>query len=133
MFPNTMTNENNQYFETEIRFNEPYILGNEQNETEYSSLSLDYFNSEKNIGQFCNLELNMTFDKAFTKIFQPVELQEGKKVKIFNVVQRPRETKSVFTNVENEESKSCISDEKFLKRKRAGILKEKSRINRISK
>ena len=118
MFPNTMTNENNQYFETEIRFNEPYILGNEQNETEYSSLSLDYFNSEKNISQFCNLELNMTFDKAFTKIFQPIELQEGKKAKIFNVIQRPRETKSVFTNVENEESNSSINDANFLKRKR---------------
>ena len=121
MFPNTMTNENNEYHGAEFPFNEDFILGNEQNETEYSSQSLDFFNSEKNIDQNSNLEFNMIFDQAFTKIFQPVELQEEKKEKkekIFNVNQRPRETKSVFTNVENEESNSSINDENFLKRKR---------------
>ena len=124
MFPNTMTNENNGYHGTEFPFNEDFILGNEQNETEYSSQSLDFFNSQKNIDQNSNLEFNMIFDQAFTKIFQPVELKEEKKEikekkeKIFNVNQRPRETKSVFTNVENEESNSSINDENFLKRKR---------------
>jgi len=45
----------------EIRFNRHFILGNEQNETEYSNLSLDYFNSEKNICQDSNMEFNMFF------------------------------------------------------------------------
>ena len=33
-------------------------------------------------------------------------------------MQRERETKSVFTNVENEEGNSSINDENFLKSKR---------------
>jgi len=119
MFPNTMTNEYNGYLETQYLFNEQSIIGNEQNETEYSSLSLNYINSEKNIDQFCNFDLNMNIDEAYTKIFKPTESKE-KKEKIFDVVlrEREREIKSLFTNIENEESNSNINDENFLKRKR---------------
>ena len=119
MFPNTMTNEYNGYLETQYLFNEQIIIGNEQNETEYSSLSLNYINSEKNIDQFCNFDLNMNIDEAYTKIFKPTESKE-KKEKIFDVVLREREgeIKSLFTNIENEESNSNINDENFLKRKR---------------
>ena len=119
MFPITMTNEYNGYLETQYLFNEQIIIGNEQNETEYSSLSLNYINSEKNIDQFCNFDLNMNIDEAYTKIFKPTESKE-KKEKIFDVVRREREgeIKSLFTNIENEESNSNINDENFLKRKR---------------
>jgi len=119
MFPITMTNEYNGYLETQYLFNEQIIIGNEQNETEYSSLSLNYINSEKNIDQFCNFDLNMNIDEAYTKIFKPTESKE-KKEKIFDVVIREREgeIKSLFTNIENEESNSNINDENFLKRKR---------------
>jgi len=119
MFPITMTNEYNGYLETQYLFNEQIIIGNEQNETEYSSLSLNYINSEKNIDQFCNFDLNMNIDEAYTKIFKPTESKE-KKEKIFDVVlrEREREIKSLFTNIENEESNSNINDENFLKRKR---------------
>ena len=119
MFPITMTNEYNGYLETQYLFNEQIIIGNEQNETEYSSLSLNYINSEKNIDQFCNFDLNMNIDEAYTKIFKPTESKE-KKEKIFDVVLREREgeIKSLFTNIENEESNSNINDENFLKRKR---------------
>ena len=119
MFPNTMTNEYNGYLETQYLFNEQSIIGNEQNETEYSSLSLNYITSEKNIDQFCNFDLNMNIDEAYTKIFKPTESKE-KKEKIFDVVlrEREREIKSLFTNIENEESNSNINDENFLKRKR---------------
>jgi hypothetical protein len=114
-----MTNEYNGYLETQCLFNEQIIIGNEQNETEYSSLSLNYINSEKNIDQFCNFDLNMNIDEAYTKIFKPTESKE-KKEKIFDVVLREREgeIKSLFTNIENEESNSNINDENFLKRKR---------------
>jgi hypothetical protein len=114
-----MTNEYNGYLETQYLFNEQIIIGNEQNETEYSSLSLNYINSEKNIDQFCNFDLNMNIDEAYTKIFKPTESKE-KKEKIFDVVlrEREREIKSLFTNIENEESNSNINDENFLKRKR---------------
>ena len=118
MFPNTMTNESNEYHWTEILFNEHFILGNEQNETEYSSLSLNFFNSEKNIGQDSKFEFNMLFDQAFTKIFPTLEPKEEKKVKIFNVIYREREANSIFTNIENEEDNSSINDENFLGRKR---------------
>jgi hypothetical protein len=119
MFPITMTNEYNGYLETQYLFNEQIIIGNEQNETEYSSLSLNYITSEKNIDQFCNFDLNMNIDEAYTKIFKPTESKE-KKEKIFDVVLREREgeIKSLFTNIENEESNSNINDENFLKRKR---------------
>ena len=119
MFPITMTNEYNGYLETQYLFNEQIIIGNEQNETEYSSLSLNYINSEKNIDQFCNFDLNMNIDEAYTKIFKPTESKE-KKEKIFDVVLREREgeIKSLFTNIENEESNSNINDANFLKRKR---------------
>jgi hypothetical protein len=119
MFPIAMTNEYNGYLETQYLFNEQSIIGNEQNETEYSSLSLNFINSEKNIDQFCNFDLNMNIDEAYTKIFKPTESKE-KKEKIFDVVLREREgeIKSLFTNIENEESNSNINDENFLKRKR---------------
>jgi hypothetical protein len=119
MFPITMTNEYNGYLENQYLFNEQIIIGNEQNETEYSSLSLNYINPEKNIDQFCNFDLNMNIDEAYTKIFKPTESKE-KKEKIFDVVLREREgeIKSLFTNIENEESNSNINDENFLKRKR---------------
>ena len=118
MFPTTMTNESNEYHWTETLFNEHFILGNEQNETENSSLCLNFFNSEKNIGQDSKFEFNMLFDQAFTKIFPTLEPKEEKKVKIFNVIYREREANSVFTNIENEEDNSSINDENFLGRKR---------------
>jgi hypothetical protein len=61
----------------------------------------------------------MNIDEAYTKIFKPTESKE-KKEKIFDVVLREREgeIKSLFTNIENEESNSNINDENFLKRKR---------------
>ena len=118
MFPNAMTNESNEYHWTETLFNEHFILGNEQNETENSSLNLNFFNSEKNIGQDSKFEFNMLFDQAFTKIFPTLEPKEEKKVKIFNVIYREREANSIFTNIENEEDNSSINDENFLGRKR---------------
>ena len=115
MFPNTMTNEDNEYLEAENRFEKNFILGNEKNETEYSSLSIESDNYEKNNDERSIFDFNMIFNEAYTKIFQPFELKE-KKQKIFNVIRR--EEVSIFTKLENEENNSSINDDSFLKRKR---------------
>ena len=117
MFPNAMTNENNEYLETQNRFNKHFIFGEEQDDTEYSSFGFDFVNYDKNIDEQSHLDFDINlneFNSAFSTIFPKFELKKAK-TKIFDVIHRERIC--VFTNIENEENDSSI-DDTFLKRKR---------------
>ena len=117
MFPNAMTNENNEYLEAQNRFNKHFIFGEEQDDTEYSSFGFDFVNYDKNIDEQSHLDFDINlneFNSAFSTIFPKFELKKAK-TKIFDVIHRKRIC--VFTNIENEENNSSI-DDTFLKRKR---------------
>ena len=114
MCSNPFTNEWKEIQELQKSFNKIFALGEQQEETDTSSLffEMNLINKNEDEQSYPNInldEINSIFEN-FTPIFEPV------KAKIFKVVHRERT--SLFTNLENDEIDSSTNDETFLKRKR---------------
>ena len=114
MCSNPFTNEWKEIQELQKSFNKIFALGEQQEETDTSSLffEMNLINKNEDEQSYPNInldEINSIFEN-YTPIFEPV------KAKIFKVVHRERT--SLFTNLENDEIDSSTNDETFLKRKR---------------
>ena len=114
MCSNPFTNEWKEIQELQKSFNKIFGLGEQQEETDTSSLffEMNLINKNEDEQSYPNINLDeiSSIFENYTPIFEPV------KAKIFKVVHRERT--SLFTNLENDEIDSSTNDETFLKRKR---------------
>ena len=114
MCSNPFTNEWKEIQELPKSFNKIFGLGEQQEETDTSSLffEMNLINKNEDEQSYTNINLDeiSSIFENYTPIFEPV------KAKIFKVVHRERT--SLFTNLENDEIDSSTNDETFLKRKR---------------
>ena len=114
MCSNPFTNEWKEIQEFQKSFNKIFGLGEQQEETDTSSLffEMNLINKNEDEQSYPNINLDeiSSIFENYTPIFEPV------KAKIFKVVYRERT--SLFTNLENDEIDSSTNDETFLKRKR---------------
>ena len=114
MCSNPFTNEWKEIQEFQKSFNKIFGLGEQQEETDTSSLffEMNLINKNEDEQSYPNINLDeiSSIFENYTPIFEPV------KAKIFKVVHRERT--SLFTNLENDEIDSSTNDETFLKRKR---------------
>ena len=114
MCSNPFTNEWKEIQEFQKSFNKIFGLGEQQEETDTSSLffEMNLINKNEDEQSYTNINLDeiSSIFENYTPIFEPV------KAKIFKVVHRERT--SLFTNLENDEIDSSTNDETFLKRKR---------------
>ena len=116
MYSNFFTREWKEYPEIEKSFIRNFILGEQQSETDSSSLFFALNCSEKNIEEKSYPYFNINLDKInsgfdnFSQIFEP------KSTNIFKVIYKERN--SLFTNIEDKEIDSSTNDETFLKRKK---------------
>ena len=116
MYSNFFTREWKEYPEIEKSFISNFILGEQQSETDSSSLFFALNYGEKNIEEKSYPYFNINLDKInsgfdnFSQIFEP------KSTNIFKVIYKERN--SLFTNIEDKEIDSSTNDETFLKRKK---------------
>ena len=116
MYSNFFTREWKEYPEIEKSFIRNFILGEQQSETDSSSLFCALNCSEKNMEEKSYPYFNINLDKIdsgfdnFSQIFEP------KSTNIFKVIYKERN--SLFTNIEDNEIDSSTNDETFLKRKK---------------
>ena len=116
MYSNFFTREWKEYPEIEKSFISNFILGEQQSETDSSSLFFALNCGEKNIEEKSYPYFNINLDKIdsgfdnFSQIFEP------KSTNIFKVIYKERN--SLFTNIEDKEIDSSTNDETFLKRKK---------------
>ena len=116
MYSNFFTREWKEYPEIEKSFIRNFILGEQQSETDSSSLFFALNCGEKNIEEKSYPYFNINLDKIdsgfdnFSQIFEP------KSTNIFKVIYKERN--SLFTNIEDKEIDSSTNDETFLKRKK---------------
>ena len=114
MCSNLFTNEWKQNQEFEKCFIKNFPFGEQQEETDTSSIFFEtiIFNKNEDEQSYPNTilnKINSVFEN-YTPIFEPVN------AKIFKVIHRERT--SLFTNLENDDINSSTNDETFLKRKR---------------
>ena len=114
MCSNLFTNEWKQNQEFEKCFIKNFPFGEQQEETDTSSIFFEtiIFNKNEDEQSFPNTilnKINSVFEN-YAPIFEP------ENAKIFKVVYRERT--SLFTNLENDEIDSSTNDETLLKRKR---------------
>ena len=116
MYSNFFTREWKEYPEIEKSFIRNFILGEQQSETDSSSLFFALNCGEKNIEEKSYPYFNINLDKIdsgfdnFSQIFEP------KSTNIFKVIYKERN--SLFTNIEDKEIDTSTNDETFLKRKK---------------
>ena len=116
MYSNFFTREWKEYPEIEKSFIRNFILGEQQSETDSSSLFFALNCGEKNMEEKSYPYFNINLDKIdsgfdnFSQIFEP------KSTNIFKVIYKERN--SLFTNIEDNEIDSSTNDETFLKRKK---------------
>ena len=114
MCSNPFTNEWKEIPVLQKSFNKIFGLGEQQEETDTSSLffEMNLINKNEDEQSYPNINLDeiSSIFENYTPIFEPV------KAKIFKVVHRERT--SLFANLENDEIDSSTNDETFLKRKR---------------
>ena len=114
MCSNPFTNEWKEIQELQKSFNKIFGLGEQQEETDTSSLffEMNLINKNDEEQSFPNINLDeiKSIFENYTPIFEP------ENAKIFKVVHRERT--SLFTNLENDEIDSSTNDETLLKRKR---------------
>jgi len=116
MYSNFLSREWKEYSEIEKSFIRNFILGEQQNETDSSSLFFALNYGEKNIEEKFHPYFNINLDKIdygfenYSQIFEPINKN------IFKVIYKERN--SLFTNIKNKEIDSSTNDETFLKRKK---------------
>ena len=116
MYSNFFTREWKEYPEIEKSIIRNFILGEQQSETDSSSLFFALNCGEKNMEEKSYPYFNINLDKIdsgfdnFSQIFEP------KSTNIFKVIYKERN--SLFTNIEDNEIDSSTNDETFLKRKK---------------
>jgi len=114
MCSNLFTNDWKENQEFEKCFIKNFPFGEQQEETDSSSIFYETIMFDKNEDEQSNPntilnKINSVFEN-YTPIFEPVN------AKIFKVIHRERT--SLFTNLENDDINSSTNDETFLKRKR---------------
>ena len=116
MYSNFFTREWKEYPEIEKSFIRNFILGEQQSETDSSSLFFALNCGEKNIEEKSYPYFNINLDKIDSSFDNFSQIFEPKSTNIFKVIYKERN--SLFTNIEDKEIDSSTNDETFLKRKK---------------
>ena len=121
MYTDLYTNEWRENQEFKKSFYRNFILGEQQEETDTSSLFLEMNVTEKSNDEQSYLSTNLAQINSVFENYSPKF--EPKKTNIFKVIYR--EKTSLFTNLENDDIYSSTNDEAFLRRKRFPVKRKR--------